>query len=291
MLVESINEKLLELDEEIKEKEIKERLVEVVRFYKGPDEIVSAEEYKKYASKELVLYKVGSGIKGLDSIIEGFRPGTVIIVSGPTKQGKTTFCQTLTTNFSRQGYKSLWFSFDTPPYELIERFPELPLFYLPKKNAPEKKIEWIEKKVIEGLVKFDTRMIFIDHLESLAGSAESSSNYANQLQLIARDLKEISMRWNVTIFLNHHIRQLAPGEQPNYSHLKNSSGPAQETDVTIMVWREKEKSQIFGIQYKDSSIISVQLHRRTGKTGAVRLTFKENSFTEEVYDEQGSRPF
>ena len=289
MNLSSIDKKIEILADEIQEKDQKDRLFHIKKLYEGPDQIITAEEYKDQINKEKVLYKVKSGINGLDKLIEGFRPGTLIIISGPTKQGKTTFCQTLTYHFTLAKFPCLWFSFDTPPIELIERFPTLPVFYLPRKNSPEKRLEWIEGKIIEGLAKFNTRIIFIDHLEFLSKFSEgNNSNYANEITAIARELKEISIRWNVTIFLNHHIRQIPPGTTPHWSHLKNSSGPAQESDITIMIWRLEEKTAMGSIQ-SDRARVAVQLHRRTGKTGIFDIDFQNNIFKD--YDKNEERPF
>ena len=279
MDIQDIDKTLTDLDEHADSDEERKRIVELYKNYKGSDEVITAEEYQKIVVREQVLYRVGSGITELDKIVEGFRPGNVIIISGPTKQGKTTFCQTLTENFTKQDFKCLWFFFDTPAIEVIERFKDVPIFYLPKRNKPEKKIKWIEEKIIEGLVKYDTRLIFVDHLGFLTQFTSQIDNRATELTSIVRELKEIAIRWNVTIFLNHHIRSIDSESTPNWGHLKDSSGPAQDSDITIMVWRERKKAE-FGVDFTDNGYVSVQLHRRTGKTGTVRMKFKDGIFVD-----------
>ena len=265
------------LSEESSGEDEDERILELHKNYTGSDELVSAEQFKKDCKEDTALYKVGSNIKELDRMVEGFRPGTVVVISGPTKQGKTTFCQTLTSHFTKSNYPCLWFSFDTPPIEVINRFPELPVFYLPKKNKPEKKLDWIEAKIIEGIAKYNTRMVFIDHLGFLTKYADKSNNYATELTSIVRELKAISIRWNVTIFLNHHIRGIPNDVLPDWTHLKDSAGIAQECDMVIMIWREKKKTDA-GIEFADSAQISLQLHRRTGMIGNFKVGFKDNAF-------------
>lgn len=286
-LQEHINETLDNLESTVNEKEEKQRVLELQRAYRGSDQLVSAADFKKEVIKEQVLYVAQSGLPGLDQIIGGFRPGTVIIVSGPTKQGKTTLCQTLTYNFTTAGFKCLWFSFDTPPIELIERFGDrLPLFYLPRRTSPEKKLEWLEQKIVEGIAKFNTRIVFIDHLGFISHFTTNTQNYATELTQVVRAIKEIAMRWQLTIFLNHHIRQIDANLTPNWSHLKDSSGVAQDSDITVLVWREKKKSDV-GIEYTDCSYVSVQLHRRTGKTGVCKVRLKDGlleTATPEVTD-------
>lgn len=289
---EHIEKKIKELEEETKEKNERNNFLELYREYEGDDEIITSVDYRKSHEKREDLYLAYSQIRGLDNIIEGFRPGTVVIVSGPTKQGKTTLCQTLTHNFYTQGFKSLWFSFDTPTIEVINRMDESISFYVPKQYPAEKKVIWIEEKIIESLAKYDTRIVFIDHLEFITGYSENFSNYATELQSIVRELKRISIKWNVTLFVNHHLRQINEESIPNWTQLKNSSGVAQDSDITIMMWRNRKKDRNGIMQYENSSIISVQLHRRTGKTGYVRVNFSNNLFTDEpTSDTIEEKPF
>lgn len=282
MYLSELDSEISSLEEEIKDKDQKEKLLWLKKQYRGSDEIISTKIYQRLIKKEQVPYKVYSEIPSLDKIIEGFRPGTLSIVSGPTKQGKTTFCQTLTYNFYKEKFRSLWFSFDTPPIELIERFPrdKSPIFYLPRRNFIEKKITWIEAKIIEAIAKYDIKIVFVDHLESLARYSNNAPNYAAELQSLVRELKDMAMRWNIIIFVNHHIRQISEGQSPNWTHLKNSTGPAQEADITMMVWRELMRGDFGDSIYSDVGNLSVQLHRRTGKTGLIKIIHRDNLFYE-----------
>jgi len=293
MKISELDKIIEDLSVESKETHEKLELLWLKKQYSGPDEVISAEILYAALKKDKPQFKVFSGLEGLDKITDGFRPGNLLIISGPTKQGKTTFCQTLTYNFWRQKYNCLWFSFDTPPMELIERFPEdkTPKFYLPRRNEIDKKTKWVESKIIEGIAKFDVKIIFIDHLESLAGYSNSAPNYASELQSIVRELKEMSIRWNVVIFLNHHLRQTGENEIPNWTQLKNSSGPAQESDMTLMIWRDRIKTPVPGeVVYENTANISLQLNRRTGKTGTIKVVWKNNLFYEREKSNAKIRP-
>ena len=284
MNLKDIDKKIEELEDEARTKAEKDHILSLGKLYKGSDEMVSSVDYYALAQKEKTPFVAPSALRGLDMLLAGgFRPGNLILISGPTKQGKTTFCQTLTYNFYKQNYLSLWFSFDTPPVEIIERFPKTktPIFFLPRRNEIDKKIEWIENKIIEGIAKNGIKVVFIDHLESLAGYSNNAPNYAAELQSIVRELKEISMRWNVVIFLNHHIRQIGAEEVPHYTHLKNSSGPAQEADTTIMIWRDRIKGTYGEITYANTGNVSVQLQRYVwGKLGTIKVLLDDNMFVE-----------
>src|SRR3990167_1797519 len=115
MKIEDIAKTIKKLDGEIETKEQKERVLELKKKYTGTDEVISSKEYLKGVQKEDDLFRAFTGFPTIDGWIKGFRPGTLNVISGLTKQGKTTFCQSLTANFTAQGLKCLWFSLDTPP--------------------------------------------------------------------------------------------------------------------------------------------------------------------------------
>lgn len=280
-----------ELDKIVKnlEKElitVKDRsnLMEIMRAYTGDEEIISSKDYieaMRIIRGNKAILKVFSGLPSLDKITEGFWEGNVIVISGPTKEGKTTFCQTLTINLNKAKHKSLWFPFDTPGEEVISRFNKEIEIWLPKKNPSVKKLQWIEQKIIEGIAKFGTKIIFIDHLGMLTKSTDNNVNYSTELSSIMMELKQIAIRWRVIIFLNHHIKKIQADSIPVYSDLKDSSGVAQDSDMVIMVWRKKSKKDGV-IVHLDKAVLSVQTNRRTGRTGIVQVVHKGDHFEEEL---------
>lgn len=288
MRQEDIDKEIRKLNTDIEDLEEKENLMEALKLYEGSDEVVSSVDYIEAMALlrgDTEKFSIDSGFETLDNILEGFREGSVNVISGPTKQGKTTFCQSLTINIGKKGIKSLWFPFDTPGDELIDRFETLPLIYLPKKNPVEKKLDWIESKIIEGLAKYGTRVVFIDHLGMLTRSTSSTSNYSTEISSIMMELKSIAIRWRVIIFLNHHIRKLPRGETPNYEDLKDSSAVASDSDTVLMIWRKKSKQDGI-IVHENKSIVSVETNRRTGKTGLIHLIHKGDHFIEESLEEK-----
>lgn len=274
------------LEQEAHSEEEAHRLSLMMNEYAGEDQVVDTETYLQ-AMQRLRggdPYKVFSGMSQLDYLTEGFWEGNVVIVSGPTKEGKTTFCQTLTINFAKMNQPVLWMPFDTPGEELIKRFNNPITFYLPKKNATVKDLDWVEQKIIEGLAKYNTRVIFIDHLGSLVHHEMDNSNYSTYLQHIMVRLKEIAMQWRVVIFLNHHISKIATDQTPMLSNLKDSSGVAQEADFVLMIWRKKERKAGV-VDYTNYSKIQVQANRRTGRSGLFEMRHMGDHF-EEVQNEQ-----
>lgn len=83
--------------------------------YKGDDEIVTSLDMQDIIRKQPDLKTFNSKIPSLDMAINGFEPGEVVAISGPTKGGKTLLGQTLTINFEQQNVNSLWFSYELTP--------------------------------------------------------------------------------------------------------------------------------------------------------------------------------
>lgn len=282
MIDEKLREELREMHAVAKSKGEKDRLLQIMKEHDGEDQVMASEAYLKVMEKlrgDTSIMKLHTGFPTLDAITEGVWEGNVILVSGPTKEGKTTFCQSLTLNMTEMGQHCLWFPFDTPGEELISRFEKKIDIYLPKANPSEKRVDWIERKIIEGIAKFDTRVIFIDHLGALSSVRSNSSNLATELQSIVRELKDVAIKWRVVIFLNHHIRKLQNDSAPTANDLKDSSGPGQEADMLWMIWRLKQKGE-YGSIPSDQAVLSVQLNRRTGKTGIIKLNHKGDHFEE-----------
>lgn len=283
MEIKDIEKVLSGLDEQLKSSKERRYLVEMMKDYQGDEEIISSTDYiaaMKALRGDKEIMKTYSGLASLDRITEGFWEGNVVVISGPTKEGKTTFCQTLTINLSNQGHKTLWFPFDTPGEEVISRFADGVEIFLPKKNPSVKKLDWVEKKIIEGIAKYGTRVIFIDHLGMLTKATDNERNYSTELSSIMMELKQIAMRWRVVIFLNHHIKKIQADTIPMYSDLKDSSGVAQDSDMVIMVWRKKEKRSGI-IHHTDRGVLAVQTNRRTGRTGIINVSHKGDHFEED----------
>lgn len=278
-----LKKQLESLSQTVKEKEEIDRTLSMMKSFSGPEEVISSEEYLKAVKKlrgDEKLLRVSSGIKGLDSLVESFNEGEVVVVSGPTKEGKTTFCQTLTLRLFETGVGILWLPFDTPGEELIGRFEKPVKFYLPRRNKNQKTVEWVEEKIIEGIAKYNTRVVFIDHLGMLTRYTNSRDNRATELQSLMTDLKNIAIRWRVIIFVNHHIRRrMSEDSPPGLEDLKDSSGVAQDADTVLFVWRMKKKTE-FGWDYSDVSMLSLQAHRRSGRRGFVKLKHHGDHFEE-----------
>ena len=275
-LFEKIEQEIRETDDELKRDEEMERILELKKQYRGDDEVISSKDMEEWIkeNKKNVKFEVKSKISGLDKIIEGFQEGNLVIVSAPTKQGKTTFCRTLTKNFLDQNVKSLWLSYEEGAEELLEKFGnEIPLFYLPR-IAKKNTLEWIEEKVIESIAKFNTKVLFIDHLHYIVDLEAMGKGINTSLYIgsILRNLKRIALKYGIIIVLVSHISKTTIDKPPDLNDLRDSSFIAQESNFVIFLWRQRDKSQEMPV-YLNDVLLSVQANRRNGKTGLVKLKY------------------
>lgn len=238
-----------------KQLELESKLFE----YKGSDETLSIHEIKKILLKQdPFIFKIPhTGFTSLDSLTDGFEGGELIIVSGPTKHGKTTFCQSLTFNLWRQGIYSLWFSYEMTPRQMISRFeqidPNLDL-YMPFPLL-QKGSAWFFNRMLEAKLKHECRVVFIDHLHFLI-DFEKLKNPSLELGRIIRDIKTIAKRLNIVVFLVCHLTKVKIDDEPTEQDIRDSSFMAQEADSTFMIWRK--------LNEENRNCLSVRNHRRTG---------------------------
>jgi len=224
--------------------------------YRGEDQVLSAQEISlrlKDQSQSIINAK--SFIPSLDAAMDGFREGELIVISGPTKQGKTLLAQSLTAAFHKQQYYPLWFSFEVPARQFLNQFHILPLIYMPVKLKPHA-IDWFKDRVQESFEKYHTRIIFCDHLHYLIDLARLR-NPSIEIGQIIRTLKTLAVEGNFVIFLLCHTAKGSNEENLSYEAIRDSSFISQESDSVIMIKRREDLGP-------NRAKARVEFHRRTG---------------------------
>ena len=254
------------------------RLKEVAKEYQGDDRVITSDELVEEIKQRPEELKMFSGIKQLDDILKGFRPNQLVVLAAPTKNGKTSFAMDLTSKMKE--YAPLWFPFEEGADELvvkfIERGEEPPKFCVPKKNSGNN-LEWVEQKIIESIVKYDSKLVFIDHLHFIVPF--SSERQDLKIGETMRELKTIARRWNICIVIIAHLKKTKLDRSPDLEDLRDSSFIAQEADTVILLWRQTER-QNGEVVITNNVNLSVQANRRTGKTGNIKLVYEDGHFYE-----------
>ena len=187
------------------------------------DEIISSKEMSLWLEEEKEnIIDLRTTIPDLDKAVDGFKEGEVIIISGPTKNGKTLLAQTLTKEFADKNYHSLWFSFEVPSKQFMKQFgKDLPLFYIPLILKPNS-MDWIEKMAKKSFAEWNTRVIFIDHLHYLFDLARTN-NASIEIGTVIRRLKTLAVQNNFVIFLLCHTTKAKGGSKLTYEAIRDSS--------------------------------------------------------------------
>jgi replicative DNA helicase len=212
-----------------------------------------------------------SKIPGIDEACEGFQDGELIVISGPTKHGKTLLAQTITSNIHKQKELCGWFSYEVPARQFLSQFPELPLFYLPSKNKAQD-FDWFMQRCLEAFFKYNVRVFFIDHLHYLIDMARIKSPSLD-IGTIVRRIKRFAVDNDFVIFLLCHVGKNT-GEELSHKDLRDSSFIAQESDCVIMIKRTPQDGQT-------TARARVEFHRRTGVMEQVVKLVKVNGLLQE----------
>lgn len=226
-----------------------------LKEYSGDDKVISAFEMSvKLADSQKPVFHVDSKYPSLDHYIEGFEGGELITISGYTKNGKTLFAQSLTVNFTKQGENPLWFSYEVPARAFLTKFPVLPPIFMPSRLKAYA-LDWVEERIMEGFIKYHSRIIFIDHLHFLFDMARAK-NTSLEIGTVIRKLKGLCIDNEFVIFLLCHTKK-GKDDALSYDSIRDSSLVAQESDSVILIRRTPTI-------HEDAAQCKVEFHRRTG---------------------------
>lgn len=267
---------------EKKDLEQYQRELEILSQYDQGDKVISSVDAQKLADAEKKTPSIKIGIQEIDDLLDGFKEGQLIIISGPTGQGKTTLCQTLTLKFAKQDINCLWFSYEVGIGEFLEKFPESPLFYLPK-ELQQNNITWLEHRIMESMAKYDCKVVFIDHLHYLLEMQKMAEARSISLLIgmMVRELKRMAIKHEITIFLVSHMRKLQYDKMPEIDDLRDSSFVGQEADIVMFMKRGHRKDTREEAEQSNYATLKIAKNRRTGRLGYVPMELVNNEFVPE----------
>ena len=282
--MEAIQDTIKQTEDKIKSiKEMKE-LLSTYEDYQGEDKVASYSELAKEFEQLPKEEGIKTGIPSLDNKTTGFRFGNLNVISGTTGTGKTTLLQTFVKNLSQEKYPTLFFTYEVPPMEFLKKFEDgIPNFaYLPRQHKSSK-LDWLEERILEGISKYDTKIIMIDHLHFLLDmKMMAGGNTSLLIGAVMRELKRMAIQYNIIIFLIAHTKQtkFLKGQMPDLTSLRDSGMVAAESDFVLFIDRKQTEDKM---NWDDKSVLFLAKNRWNGQTGWVHLVFKNNKFIEEDY--------
>lgn len=276
-----INKEVLSLEEKLKP-------FKGLEMYSGEDKVIN---FKELVDK-LELQRddqgdiIKTGIPTLDKATEGLRGGQLIVLSAPTGSGKTSLLQSMTKTFSDDNISCLWFSYEVNPLEFAEKFKtmdcDIPTFYIPSQNK-DSNLEWFKIRCLEGIAKFKTKIVFIDHLHFLMDMKFlAKTNTSIAIGMLMRELKRFALEYDLIIFLVAHLTKIKLEQVPTIDDLRDSSFIGQESDFVWIMWRhqEKDKSTPTGFVDTNEARLIIAKNRWNGRRDYMSLIYNQGRFAE-----------
>jgi replicative DNA helicase len=251
--------------------------------------------------------KIPTFFKPVDEILDGgLQGGELVILSGPTKNGKSTMAQTWSYLQSRQGFSTLWFTLEMSWQELTKKFfdmdldgqvsgepTDIPLYYpLDNKNLS---LEWLRQQIKEAKEKHSLSAVYIDHLHFLLPLKDFNTNVSFLIGGIVREIKKIAVEFDIPIILIAHTKKLDVDVNPDINAVRDSSFVVQESDFTFIIWREriKQANGKFNVQtetnteiYTNMGTLALEANRRNGITKKIKIGMVAGRFyPEEEYNQ------
>lgn len=220
-----------------------------------------------------------------EAMLGGVREGDLIIATGLSGHGKTTFLQNVSVNLSKKVFPSIWFSYEVVIDNLYAKFKEMGMkeeenffIYTPKRNTTGN-LSWIKDKIREGLEKEATKFVFIDHIDFLTPTTvKTTDQHRIVLRNICQELKTIAIELRIIIFLIAHVKKVQ-GREVEMQDIAESSGIYQNADFVFSVTRQYRKVLSGGKMIDiltDESILKMLKNRITGSCPYMNFTLKNN---------------
>lgn len=263
-----------QLNEQLKKKTELSALLKPFETYSGKDEVVSATIIKEQIDNDSEQKKYYTSIDQVNTILDGFKSGDLITMSGISGNGKTELLISFTKDFIDKNYKVLWISFEVNPKDFMNRFGNYePIFYMPRQNVPNS-LDWVIKRIMEAKAKYDVDIVIIDHLHFLLDMATlGNRNISHLFGGIIRRIKTTALKLDVTVFLVAHLNKTATKEVPDLVDLRDSSFTYQEADTVLIIHRENTDENIDLKKNIQPAILRVAKNRWNGYLGLVKLIY------------------
>jgi predicted ATP-dependent serine protease len=264
-------------------------LAEALNEEQGPPEDKDKEEIisnidmiKELSDTPFNPYIFNTGFETVDKACEGIIPGELVILSGPTKNGKSLFMKSIINNMNKQGKHPLVFSWEEMPRQFFKSFDNNSqdlLFYLPR-VAKAYDVDWVIEKSLQAKAKTGVNVVFLDHgfyLFELSDKGNASLGIGN----FVRKLKRFAVTEEMIVVLIWHIKkgEIKSIEDMDYSLLAHSGFLGYESDVVLFMFRKVTSD---GLTSTSEAFVKVCFTRRSGCYNAVVPLVKDGNYFREI---------
>lgn len=267
--------------------------------FTAKDKIVHISEAVKNDGEYSEPYSIGYPI--FDSVMKGgVRGGDLIVSTGRSGHGKTTWLENITFNLSRFGHPSLWFSYEVLIDHVYAKFKEMGmskeelLVYLPKHNVSGE-TSWIKEKVQKSYDEFGTKFVFIDHIDYLTPmDVKNSDQKRMALRQICQELKTMAINLEVVVFLVSHVRKVTMGRHVEMEDIAESSGIYQLSDFVFAVERNTQIEEVNGKKFEifvDGAKVRMLKNRLEGVNPLMDFDLENNIIIPKMFEKKEKADF
>lgn len=244
---------------------------------------------------------VSSGLRSLDSVLGGFKPGQQIVIASNPGQGKSSLTWTSLIRAALAGTPALLFSLEMSMPEMVERAWTL-LGDVPGLGASQpgleqwEKIKGAQKRLAKAPLYVNDQKLSLARLQAearswrakhpegmaviavdylgLVNAREKGRNREQEVATVSTECKRLAGELKVPLILVAQLnRENVKGNggerrRPVMSDLRDSGTVEQDADVIVFPWQEGDGA--FARNW-----LIVEKHRN-GKTGGVRVEFRRN---------------
>jgi len=237
---------------------------------------------------------IPSGFREIDGYTEGFTEGDLVIIAARPSVGKTSLGLAIAHNVARHGTGVLIFSLEMDAKQIVARFlglnSRVDLLALRTANiidteaatallgltiliddTPGISIMELRTKSRRAMARQPIGVIVVDYVQ-LVRTGEREENRVQEIATITRNLKSLARELGVVVIALSQLSRAASdaGQEPKLSMLRESGALEQESDVVVMLWRDKEEPTPGAPRVIRGSIAK----NRNGPTGRFQLFFE-----------------
>ena len=240
---------------------------------------------------------IPSGIGDLDRWTNGWRPGNLVVVTGPSGGGKTTMMVGFAMEAAKRKHKALFLSLEMSATEIVRKatayisgvptghdavpamtpqrwedeydgLNTLAGYPFLVKDTPGITIGGVAEAIRKESAKGHVDLVVVDYLGAMTpeGGGNRNESRANQIGNITRTLKALAGQMKCAIILGAQLnREAGMSEEPQLRHLKDSSNVEQDANMVLMLHDQADK-------LRPTARTLFLRKNRNGPTGAVPLT-------------------
>src|SRR5438034_1286008 len=237
---------------------------------------------------------IPSGFREVDYYTEGFTTGDLIVVAARPSVGKTSLALGMTFNIARRGHPVLLFSLEMDAKQIVSRFlalnSRMDLLALRTGNiidtdaaaalhglpiliddTPGISIMELRTKARRASTHEKVDVIVVDYLQLVRTGGEDE-NRVQEIATITRNLKALARELDVVIIGLSQLSRAAgdAGGEPKLSTLREGGSLEQDSDLVVMLWRDREETPAGAPRLINGSIAK----NRNGPTGIFQLLFE-----------------